>query len=463
MIPTQGGHAVVIGASMGGLLAARALAQRFERVTLLERDEFPAPGEHRKGVPHGRHAHGLLGQGRIVLEQLFPGLTAELERQGAARGDLGGETLWFHSAGFHCVHDSGIVGLVVSRPLLEANVRRRLLADFRVRAITGVDVTGLVASVAKDRITAVRFRPLAGDGSGVAEQVLAADLVVDASGRGSRLPAWLAQLGYAPPRQEQVDIGMRYTTRLFRRRPEQAGGFKAIVKAGTSASPRAGALLAMEGDRWILSMGGYAGDHAPLDAAGMLAYARELGAPQFAEVLEHAEPISDPITFRYPASVRRRYEHLRRFPRGLLAFGDAICTFNPVYGQGMTVAAMQALALRAALGCGTLGLARRFFRRAARLIDIPWTMVIGNDARILDIARYNGRVNRLLGAYLDRLHVAARTDAAVAVAFLRVANLMASPASLLAPAMLWRVWRASRAARSLREVSNAVALANDPA
>jgi len=445
MNPKQGGHAVVIGASMGGLLAARALADHFERVTLLERDHFPErDGENRKGVPQGRHAHGLLGQGRLVLEQLFPGFTAELEQQGAVRGDLAGESLWFHSAGFHCKHDSGIVGLLASRPLLEANVRRRLLAMANVTAITGVDVAGLLAQRGSHQVTGVRVHKLGDEG---AAQEIAADLVVDASGRGSRLPAWLAELGVEAPREERVEVGLRYTTRIYRRKYEHSDGMKAIVKAGTQANSRGGALLYIEDDRWIVSMGGYAGDYAPTDDAGLLDYARGMGAPQFAKVVEHAEPLSEAITFRYPASMRRCYEKLRRFPAGLLAFGDSICSFNPVYGQGMTVAAMESLALAETLAGGRGNLAQRFFKRAARIVDIPWTIVIGNDARILGIERHNGRANRLLGAYLDRLHIAATHDPKVAGAFLRVANLMAAPTALLTPALLWRVWQGSRAAR----------------
>jgi 2-polyprenyl-6-methoxyphenol hydroxylase-like FAD-dependent oxidoreductase len=320
-------------------------------------------------------------------------------------------------------------------------VRRRLLAYPNVRVLTGTDVTGLQLASDGRTIAGVVVRRTDAGG----EDGMHADLVVDASGRGSRLPAWLDGLGFERPAEERVPVGLCYTTRLYRRDAASADGYKAVVKAGTVTNPRGGALLRIEDDRWILSMGGYDGDHAPLDEAGMLAYARGMGAPQFADVVAHAEPMSEAMAFHFPASVRRRYERVRRFPHGLLAFGDAMCTFNPVYGQGMTVAAMQALALRDALAGGAPDLARRFFRRAARIVDIPWTVVVGTDARILGIARHNGRANRLLGAYLDRLHVAARTDPGVAHAFLRVANLMAAPTVLLRPTTLWRVWHGARA------------------
>jgi len=428
---------------MGGLLAARALADHFARVTILERDALSDdPSAHRKGVPQSRHAHGLLGQGRVILEGLFPGLTAQLERDGAMRGDLGAETAWFHDAGFHRRHDSGIVGLFASRALLEAHVRRRVLELPNVDLRDALDVTGLMPGNGGSRVVGVSVMQARGGA------ILDADLVVDASGRGSRLPAWLASLGFARPDEERVPIDLCYTTRLFRDGPRCPRGAWGIVKAGAPSNTRGGALLRVEGDRWILTMGGYAGDHAPLDHAGMLAYARGMGAPQFAEVLDGAEPIGEPVTYRYAASVRHRYERLRRFPDGLLAFADAICTFNPVYGQGMTVAAMQSLALRDELARGPRHLARRFFRRAGRIVDTPWTVAVGGDARILDIRHHNGAANRLLGAYLDQLHLAARSDAQVANAFLRVANLMAAPATLLAPATLWRVWRGARAARA---------------
>lgn len=427
------GHAIVIGAGIGGLLAARVLADHFERVTLLERDALPPAGENRQGVPQGHHAHGLLAQGRIAIEALLPGLTRALEAAGAARGDLAGDVRWHLGGGFHCRFASGIEGLLVSRPLLEAIVRERVLALPNVALQAQAGVTGLATGADRRRVTGVKLR------RGGGEETASADLVVDASGRASRLPAWLRELGYEPPPEERVEIGLSYTTRVYRRKPAHADGVKAIVLGASRDQLRAGALLFMEGERWILTLGGYRGAHPPVDEAAALAFAMQMPAPQFAEIIADAEPLTHAKTFRYPASVRRRYEKLARFPDGLLAIGDALASFNPVYGQGMTVAALEAQALAAELARGTDRLAHRFFRRAAKLVDVPWTIAVGNDARLLGIREHNGFANRLIDGYIDRLHRAARTDPVLSLAFHRVANLMAPPASLLRPAIAARV------------------------
>jgi 2-polyprenyl-6-methoxyphenol hydroxylase-like FAD-dependent oxidoreductase len=432
------GEAIVIGASIGGLLAARVLAESFRRVTLLERDELPAGAAHRKGLVHGRHAHGLLAQGRMALEELFPGLSAALHAQGALGGDLTDDVLWFVNGGAHARFASGIEGLLVSRPLLEAEIRRRVLAAPNVR-VEHVEVRGLLSDDNGATICGVRCAER-GAPTRVAQR--RADLVVDASGRGSRLPYWLAALGREAPREERVKADLHYVTREYRRRPGDAGGLRAVVAVASPTQRRSAVLLAMEGERWILTLVGRGSDRPPMDGAGMTAFARSLPPPQFAEIVGGAEPLTEPLSYGFPFSLRRRYERLRSFPRGLLAFGDAICSFNPVFGQGMTAAALQAGALRLALAGAPHDPAREFFGRAARIVDIAWAIVSGADARIHDLPQYNGWGNRIIQGYLDKVHIAARRDREVCVAFHRVANLMAAPPSLLAPRIALRVLRA---------------------
>lgn len=430
------GRAIVIGGSMGGLLAARALADFFEQVTIVERDSLPPMGEQRKGVPQGRHTHALLPRGSQVLEGLFPGLTDDLVRMGVPQSTPA-DFRWFDGGGYHCRfgHDGG-AGLLVSRPLLEGYVRRRLLALPNVTIIEQCDALGLMLSESGERVTGVRILRRA---AGSAEEVLEADIVVDAAGRGSRAAAWLEELGYPRPEEEQVTVRFGYMTRLYRRRPDDLEGAKVVVIGATPETKRAGVMLAQEGDRWTLSLAGFAGDYPPADEEGFLAFARSLPAPDIYEVIKNAEPLSDFVPYRFPASLRRRYERLARFPEGFLLFGDSICSFNPIYGQGMTVAALEALDLQRTLAEGREGLARRFFRRAAKTIDTPWQIAVGNDLRFPEVEGERTAAVRFINWYLSKVHVAARRDPAVARAFSEVAGLLAPPPSLMRPGIILRV------------------------
>ncbi|BBM70373.1 FAD-dependent oxidoreductase [Rhodothermus marinus] len=435
-------HTIVIGASMGGLLAARALADFYQEVTLIERDAFPPIGENRKGVPQGRHTHALLLRGGEILEGFFPGLTADLMAQGAPFLDRPeNELIWFDGGGYHArfTNEDGRNGaLMVSRPLLEGYVRQRLLALLNVCAIQQCDALGLVPSERAGRVSGVRLLRRA---EGSAEEVLEADLVVDASGRGSRAPKWLEEMGYTPPEEERVTVNLAGVTRLYRRRPEHLNGAKAVIVTLSPERKRGAVMLAQEGERWTLTLIGFAGDAPPQEEEGFLAFARSLAAPEVYEVIKDAKPLSNFLPYRVRANERRRYERLTRFPEGFLVFGDALCSFNPIYGQGMSVAAMEALDLQDELRRGSEGLWRRFFRRAARSIDIPWQIVVSGDLRFPEAEGKRTPAIHFINAYMARLHRAAHRDPVVARAFNDVASLLAPPQSLMRPGILWRVLR----------------------
>lgn len=429
-----GEHAIVIGASMGGLLAARALADSYGKVTVLERDAFPAADVPRKGVPQGRHAHGLLSRGRSVIEGFFPGWTDEVVASGGVRGDIVNDVVWMGHGVELKTAPSDMVGLLAARPVLEGHVRRRLLALPNVRALEHCSVQGLVADEQGSTIRGVRIKT-----GGAAEETIAADLVVDASGRGSSSPSWLESLGYARPEEEKIEIGIGYTTRVYRRRPADLGGKLAIVVAGSGPNWRNGTILFQAEDRWIVSIGGYIGDHAPDDQQMFAAYAGSLPTSDIHDIVAHAEPLTDFVSHRYPSNLRRRYERLARFPKGYLVFGDAVCSFNPVYGQGMTVAAQEASLLQACLRDGDADLARRFFKAASTAIDTPWDIAVGNDLRHPQVKGPHSPKVRFINWYVGKLHMAARRDSVLATAFLKVANLETPPTQLLHPAVIMRV------------------------
>jgi len=447
-----GERAVVIGASMGGLLAARALTEFYDAVTVIERDELPAGCGPRKGVPQARHGHGLLAKGREVLEQFFPGFTKEMVAQGASAGDLLDRCLWFNHGVYLKSAPSGMIGLALSRPMLEDGVRRRLAQLRNVRIRERCDVLEVAYDGGRRRV-AVRVR---GAGCAKEGETIAADLVVDASGRGSRSPDWLRAMGYASPAEEEIAVDVWYTTRQYRRRPEQLGGRIAVVMAACHPDWRGGALIAQEGDRWILSLGGYLGDRAPQDDAGFLNYVRSLQRPEIFDVIRDAEPLNEPTLYHFKANLRHRYERSPAFPEGFLVFRDALCSFNPVYGQGMTVACLEAAALRACLARGSQAIGLRFFRAAAQVVDTPWQIAVGSDLQHPKVAGKRTAPTRFVNWYVGKLYRAAEHDEVLAKSFLEVANLMNKPEALLRPQIMRRVWAGGRR-RGYRQPEPAVA------
>ena len=449
-----GDRAVVIGASMAGLLAARVLTERYGQVTVIDRDELPATPTHRRGVPHDRHIHALGARGQQVLEELFPGLTAELVAQGAPAGDILADARFYFGGHQLAPARTGLMLLCASRPLLELSVRRRVLARPGVRILDRCDVVGLATTAEGHRVVGARVLRRA-DGS--AEELLGADLVIDASGRGSRTPAWLDALGYPKPKLEQVQIGLGYATRTYRLPPNALDGRLAVLDAATPDLPRTGAMQRLEGERWMLTLAGILGDHPPTDRNGFLEFAGSLRFPDIYRAVRNAEPLDDPVGFRFPASVRRRYDQLDRHPAGFLAVGDAVCSFNPIYGQGMSVAALEALTLRRHLQRGFEPQPRRWFRDLARVIDVPWDMSAGGDLAFRGVPGNRTLKVRLLGSYLAHLHAAAAHDPHLATAFMRVAGLVAPPQSLLTPSIAVRVLRGGRDRRPHPSVTSSAA------
>ena len=389
-------------------------------------------------MPHGRHVHALLARGQQALEELFPALTADLVASGVPVGDLLADSRWYLNGHRLRQAPSGLVVLCPSRPLLEGAVPARVRALANVAFLDSRDIVGLAAAPDGGRVTGARVLRRAGR---AAEEVLDGDLVVDATGRGSRTPAWLDALGYPRPEREQVRIGLGYATRTYRLPADALEGDLAVLQAATPQHPRTGAIQALEGDRWMLTLAGILGDHPPIDPDGFLAFARSLRFPDIRQAIRDAEPLDDPVGFRFPASVRHRYERLDRFPDRLLVLGDAVASFNPIYGQGMSVAAVEALALRRHLERGIEPQPGRWFRDLARVVDVPWDMAAGGDLVFPGVQGRRTLKVRLVSTYLTRLHAAAAHDANLATAFIRVAGLVDPPQTFLRPGIVLRVLR----------------------
>ncbi|WP_374969600.1 NAD(P)/FAD-dependent oxidoreductase [Terrabacter sp. BE26] len=433
MARQQRNPVVVVGAGMAGLLAARALAEQAVPVTVVDRDDLPMTATPRARVPQGRQLHILLSAGLGQLRAWFPGIEEELQRLGAAQVD--GFGAWIHQGGaYRARGELGRPGLSLTRPLLEQVVRQR------VAALPGVSIEA-GATVERVALTGLRVT-----GVVVGGHVRATELEVDASGRSSGIAHELARDGVLDPPVTHVGIDIGYVSFFLRRSPGDFEGDVAIV-IGNPGTFRSGAALPVEGDRWNVMLSGVHGDAPPSTEEGVAAFARSLSSPTIAQLIEHCARVSDIESYRFPSSRRRHYERVADLPAGLVTVGDAACSFDPVYGQGMTSAALQAAALGRAVartGPGAPGLPRHFHRHAARIIDAPWRIAVGGDFGHPETVGPRPLGTRQLNGYTARVIQAAHASLPVARVFNRVLQLEDPPLMLFRPDVVARVLTASR-------------------
>lgn len=434
-----GTRAVVLGGSVAGSLAARVLAEFYHDVVVVDRDTVLGVSTTRKGAPHTRHAHGLHARGHLILEELFPGFTEDMRRQGYPVGDLG-EMRWYFNGRRLPYTKTGLLSVTPPRPVLEHEIRTRVAALPGVTYLERHGILGLVSTPDNGRVVGVRVRPVDGTGE---EVVLGADLVVDATGRGSRTPVWLAEMGYERPSEERVKIGLAYTTRFYHRVPGSFQDTWSINPVASPAHPRGAFFGLSTEDMCIVSLTGILGDHPPTDPEGFLEFARSLPVPDVYEGIKDAEPIDAPASFGFPASVRRRYERMRRFPAGLAVLGDAVCSFNPVYGQGMSVAAWEVMTLREHLRGGRFE-PGAYLKALGKVVDNPWEVSAGGDLAFPGVEGRRTAKSSMGNAYVGRVQYAATKDPEVARGFMRVAGLIDPPTALMRPRMMARVLKASR-------------------
>jgi 2-polyprenyl-6-methoxyphenol hydroxylase-like FAD-dependent oxidoreductase len=438
-------HAVVVGGGMAGMLAAHVLADHFELVTLLERDHLPDTPAHRKGLPQARHIHALLKRGQMALERLLPGLTTDLLEAGALLLDSSGDLASLTPFGWGIRFRSDLQLLACTRDLIDWCIRRRVAARLNVRLRQEVAAVGLVAAADGQAVAAVRLRPSHGDMVGPdGEEELAADWVAVASGRDARLPNWLAALGYPTPPETVVNSFLGYATRLYHPpRGYQAEWKGLTIYAAPPNDPRGGAVIPVEGGRWLVMLTGGDGDYPPTDEAGFLDRARTMRAPDLYEAIRDAEPIGPIVGYRATENRLRHYERAGRWPEGLVALGDAVCALNPVYGQGMTTAALGAEVLDRCLRRSRApqdirpGTSLKFQRELGRMIAVPWLLATGSDYRY---RRTEGpprrRSARMMHRYVDALTRLSTRNVSVRRRLLEVFHLLRPPVALFGPGVL---------------------------
>jgi 2-polyprenyl-6-methoxyphenol hydroxylase-like FAD-dependent oxidoreductase len=439
---TSGGtkHAIVIGGSIAGLLSARVLADYFDQVTIVERDYFPEKPVPRPGVPQSQQLHVLLSQGLRIMEQLFPGLKEELAHQGASTIDWTADYRWLLPFGWAPRFDSDIESCACTRNLLEATIRRRLNDYKHVEFKEANSVIGLLSDADNTSITGVLVKD-----DNDTETKLSAQLVIDASGRSSKAPNWLQSLGYDTPDETVINSFLGYSSRCYQSLCGEPFDYKVLYIIPSAPNyPRGGVLYQVEGNYWTVSLIGVGRDYPPTDETGFLEFARSLRSPEIYQAIKNAQPISPIYGYRRTENRLRHYEKMSSFPENFLVVGDAVCAFNPVYGQGMTAAANSALTLDQCLkqyqhrfNGDIIGLGKYFQKQLALVNNNPWLMATGDDFRWT--TTQGGQPNlkaRFMHWYVDRVMLAASSDAKVYSVLIKVLHLLKPPTQLFQPRVL---------------------------
>jgi 2-polyprenyl-6-methoxyphenol hydroxylase-like FAD-dependent oxidoreductase len=432
-------RAVVLGGSIAGLFAAKVLTEHYGDVYIVDRDELLGTEGPRRSRPQGRHINAMHVRGRVVMEDLFPGITDELIADECPSGDFAGDCRWYFTGRAVKREDIGYIAVPATAPLMERHIRDRTAALPNVSFLERRDIVGLTTTADHRRVTGVRVQPTGGG----AEEIIDADLVIDATGRGSRAPVWLTEMGYPKVEEERKKIGLTYVTQHYMLNADPWHGDLAIIAVAHPDVPRGAIFTKTDHDRVELTVYGLLGDAPPTEQQGFYEFVKSLPVRDIYDALQYAEPLDQPVSYSYPTTIRRHYERMSRLPDGLLVTGDAVTSFNPVYAQGMTVAALSALTLREHLNAGGPR-PQEFFRALSRdVIDPPWDMTNTVD---LSFPGVNGKRTlkvRMGQAYLKRVQIAATKDVKVTTAYMRAAGMVDRPEALMRPSMILRVLRKS--------------------
>jgi flavin-dependent dehydrogenase len=447
-------HAVVIGGSIAGMTAARFLANHFARVTVIERDQMADGKEFRKGTPQGRHAHILLLRGQEILEQLFPGLRSELIAAGAEPVNAGTDLAFRSPYGWLPTFPSELVVTAASRRLLDHVVYERLAEEPRITFRTATDVMAICADESGRRVIGLQIHNRE---NGRVEDI-PANLVVDASGRSSKAPEWLAQLGFERPAELAVNAHPGYATRLYERPADFKESWKAIyIMPAPPELTRGGIILPMEGGHWQVTLIGMGRDYPATDEAGFLEFARSLKTPEIYDAIKNAKPLTAPYGYRQAENRLRQFDKLPAYLEGFLAMGDSVYALNPVYGQGMTLASIASMLLdeclvdhrRKSSGGDFSGLASTFQKRLAKELVAPWQQATNEDMRWPETEGEQdlGPAMRLIGGYFDQVMQAMPHNAKVTDAFYRVQHMIAPPTTLMRPDVMLTVLKTNLSLR----------------
>lgn len=431
-----GDRAIVIGGSIAGLLSARVLTDYFDRVIIIDRDELPKVPQARRGVPQSVQPHVLFTKGYRILGEFFPGIAEKLQNNGALTVDWAREFRHFVEGwGLVAKQPSDIVSVTCSRYLLEWTIRQELLKLPRIEILEQSKVARLVYDVETNRVQGVQLH---------SKEQIDGNLIVDASGRGSQAPQWLEQIGHTPAPETVVNPFLGYATRRYKLPDIQPDWKVMLISQSPPKNTRLGYLARIENGELIATLGGYGKDFPPLDNKGFLEFAKSLAQPDFYQAIAPCTPTSPIYAHRATANRLRDYDKIE-LPTGFIALGDAVCALCPVYGQGMTIAALGAKTLQAWLDKSSPGKLDNngFQKQLTKNNSFHWMLATSQDSRfpttIGGKQSKEGTVDKLMKGYMNKLISKSASEPKLRLMFLEVAHLLRSPLYLYHPAVIWQV------------------------
>jgi 2-polyprenyl-6-methoxyphenol hydroxylase-like FAD-dependent oxidoreductase len=429
-----GNRAIVIGGSIAGMLAARVLSDFFEDVIVVERDDKPGKATYRKGVPQSAHGHVLLKKGEEILEELFPGIIHELIQNGSIQSDFASNLSWNHHGSWKVRFHSGLSIIQQSRPFLDWHIHRRLGQLPNIDLRYGCKVKKLLVNGTKIKgITVEKADGISID--------LSAELVVDASGAGSLTPKWLEEMGFETPKKTEVKIDLFYASMIFNSLSGRNQQDSLLVYPDPPCMNKGGTISPIEGNRYLVTLFGYGEDAPPNDYNAFIKYAKTLHQLDVFEAIKHGVADSGVQVYCFPAMRRRHYESMSSFPSGLLVMGDAFCRVDPVFAQGMSIAAMEAEALRKILMKfkDLKRITRQFHIEASRIVFVPWLIALTEDFRFKHTFGKRPFGLSLLQWFVKKVVSVCSHNEVVYTQFMKVLHLKAHPVSLLKPRVLFQI------------------------
>lgn len=434
-------RAVVAGGSISGKLAARVLSEFFNEVIVIEKDEKNDHVINRKGVPQGHQGHVLLKSGEEIIEELFPGIIEELSLNGSKKSDFAGDLFWSHHGTQKIRFNSSVFISQQSRPLLEWQLQQRLEKTPNINFRFGCRVKNVTFS--NHEINSVVIEDKEGS-----ETELLADLVIDASGAAALHNQWLRESRYELPNKTEIKIDLFYASMVYKKIPSELMSWHSLLAYPNPPEvDRGGMISPIEGNRMLVTLIGYGTKEVPKDLGSFLECARTLEQPELYEAIKNVLPLSKNVqVYRFPALRRYHFEKLKEIPSGLLVIGDAFCRVDPVFAQGMSLAAMEAKALRELLmqELDAKKVTKRYYKKVSRIIDIPWLIALTEDFRFRTTSGSKPIGLPILQWYVKKVVAACSHNENVYTRFIQVLHLKSRPISLAHPGILAKVFKSNK-------------------